>query len=293
MTPTQKIWFRKNYPNSGDYVKFFLQNDEHFLYDCITGNVSLRTAPERPFVRPERLNKLADICSDSGLNLREMSQNVSEVELFIVILKTFEEIYQLNKTIELTARQLREQLVHDKYKLMFKQISKYLANPRINGVLFEIDLMSYLSDNYSEVFDVDKHLTVIRLESQVVKDLKNVKKCLDDPIYQVFEYLLIKYIETKGPKDVDLLYDSFRFRHPFIVDYIFANSEATDEFTLLDFCEFNQNTFRMNIEEDLNGKVLRVISVRKPEVIPKSPTPEPYESDDEIYVSDNEIYESD
>ena len=310
MSKEVKKWFLNKYPNNSDYVKFFLENDSVFHYDCISGNVSVKKGADQSFARPERLSELEDNCNESSIGLIEISRNVFEVELLIVVFKSFVDSLNLKKTYELKTRQMAEELSEPKYERMLRGLASILANPSVYPMKFETDLMDYLDTNYSEVFAVDKHKHTVRLQLQVVECLKKVSETMDDTIYKVFANLLAKYLEKNGPKDVDIVFNAIQERHPFIVGHIFGqNKTRAEDYTLLDFCKFN-DMFDMWSVIGEDGRSQRLIHIKRPVIEEKeeaapvvakvakdSDSEDIYvsegEDNDEIYISDDELHISD
>ncbi|CAG2118834.1 unnamed protein product, partial [Medioppia subpectinata] len=81
-----KKWFLAKYPYHSDFVKFFHENDNVFVYDYMSGEVKLRLSSTQ-YVRPRRLAYLEIQCSDPSVKDDKMAANVCELELFLHVFR--------------------------------------------------------------------------------------------------------------------------------------------------------------------------------------------------------------
>ncbi len=257
-----KKWFLEKYPNSSDYVKFFLENDHIFSYDCISGDVKLISCISE-YVKPNYLCDLEMRVTNGNLSLQQMSKRLSEMEFFLKTFRLFVDCYETNKTTQISVQQLVELFNDQKYS----QINDQISNMSQKNIGFDEKVVEYLRLNYETVFFVDEQ-NMISLKKPIIENINRVKKEIDDSLYLMFKALVMKYLRCNGGKDVNEMKESIAKKHHFIIDYMFGRQEGCDEYTFFDFVTSYSDDFVYKREVNSEGIVKRIINVKhnpKPE----------------------------
>ena len=298
MSKPLKTWFTNRYPNNTDVVKFFIENDDTFTYDKHTGNVDLISSRlfGQPLPSAQRLVQL-EVKARGDLRLVEVSDCVSEAELFLLVLKLVNECHDKNNTYLKIDTVVSRLTSNSQYKRLCEKLPKLepkpITNPRIVGYLFEYDLLHYLNQNYPKIFRFDTNSWTIGFEPIVAERKKIFEAQVDDPVFGLYKTLVAKYIESHGSHltdkyravDVDDLYREINVRHPIATDRIF-NRKTDNDYNLLMFCDSFPDTFKVQMEKKAN-RMSRMICLLM--AIPEE-TKAGQEDDilEEIYYSEEE-----